>query len=82
MGRRAVAERGAPGQLRRDLTSIACADGSLLRFRAEAERSRSDNLLLVRSDYRAPSAASRERFPAAIALASGLGVVEHHRARW
>ena len=42
----------------------------------------SDNLLLVRSDYRAPFGSFSGTLPGGIALAHGLGVVEHHRARW
>jgi hypothetical protein len=65
-----------------DLTCIRCVDGSELSFRAEAERSRSDNLLIVSSDYRAPFGTFSGTLPGGIALAHGLGVVEHHRARW
>jgi len=66
----------------RDLTSIGCEDGSLLSFRAEAERARRENLLIVRSDYRAPFGTFAGTLPGGIALARGRGVVEHHRARW
>jgi uncharacterized protein DUF2804 len=65
-----------------DLSSIACQDGSELRFSAEAERARKDNLLVVRSDYRAPFGVFSGTLPGKIPLAHGLGVVEHHRARW
>ena len=65
-----------------DLSSISCADGSRLSFHAEAERARSDNLLIVRSDYRAPFGTFSGTLPGGIALARGRGVVEHHRARW
>ncbi|MCW3027115.1 MAG: hypothetical protein JWN81_326 [Solirubrobacterales bacterium] len=65
-----------------DLSSIRCADGSELRFRAEAERSRSDNLLIVSSDYRAPFGTFSGTLPGGVPLARGRGVVEHHRARW
>jgi len=64
------------------LTRIGCADGSELRFAAEAERARSDNLLLVRSDYRAPFGTFAGTLPGGIELASGIGVMEWHRARW
>jgi hypothetical protein len=65
-----------------DLSSIACEDGSLLSFTAEAERSRSDNLLIVRSDYRAPFGTFSGTLPGGVELARGHGVMEHHRARW
>ena len=65
-----------------DLTRIAAADGSQLRFTPEAERSRTENLLVVRSEYRAPFGTFAGTLPGGIELAHGLGVVEHHRARW
>jgi hypothetical protein len=65
-----------------DLRAIASDDGSELRFVPEAERSRRDNLLLVRSDYRAPFGRFSGTLPGDIPLAQASGVVEHHRARW
>jgi hypothetical protein len=65
-----------------DLSSIRSADGSELRFRAEAERSRRDNLLIVSSDYRAPFGSFSGTLPGGVPLAGGRGVVEYHRARW
>jgi hypothetical protein len=65
-----------------DLTRIRCDDGSQLSFRAEAERARRENLLIVRSDYRAPFGTFSGTLPGGIPLARGRGVVEHHRARW
>jgi Protein of unknown function (DUF2804) len=65
-----------------DLGTIACDDGSELRFAPEAERSRRENLLLVRSDYRAPFGTFSGTLPGEIPLAHALGVVEHHTARW
>jgi len=65
-----------------DLARISCEDGSELDFRAEAERSRKENLLIIRSDYRAPFGTFSGTLPGGIALAHGLGVVEHHRALW
>jgi hypothetical protein len=84
----------APVVFGADLSEITSEDGARLRFSAEAERARSENLLIVRSDYRAPfgafsgtlpgalSGAGRDTAAGPIALAHGLGVVEHHRARW
>ncbi|HEV7162470.1 MAG TPA: DUF2804 family protein [Solirubrobacteraceae bacterium] len=72
----------APVEFAADLTRIHCEDGSELSFQAEAERSRHDNLLLVSSDYRAPFGTFAGTLPGGVPLAHGLGVMEHHRARW
>jgi hypothetical protein len=84
---RAVWVEGTPHEVppvafAEDLRSIAAADGSLLRFSAEAERSRRENLLLLRSDYRAPFGSFSGALPGPIELAWGRGVMEHHRALW
>jgi hypothetical protein len=84
---RAVWVDGAPHEVppvsfALDLSSIDCEDGSQMRFRAEAQRARRENLLIVRSDYRAPFGTFSGALPGGIELAQGLGVVEHHRARW
>ncbi len=63
-------------------SGITSASGSRLRFTAEAERSRHESLLLVSSDYRAPFGTFAGTLPGGIELVRGLGVVEHHRARW
>jgi hypothetical protein len=72
----------APVEFAGDLRRIRGADGSELRFHAEAERSRHENLLVLKSDYRAPFGSFSGTLPGGIALAHGLGVVEHHRATW
>lgn len=72
----------APVSFAPDLSQIASADGSRLRFTAEAQRSRHENLLLVRSEYRAPFGTFTGTLPGGIELTHGIGVVEHHRARW
>jgi hypothetical protein len=75
--------REAPAvQFSEDLKRIACADGSTLRFHAEAERSHDANMIVVKSRYRAPFGAFSGSLPGGVALAHGLGVVEHHRAVW
>jgi Protein of unknown function (DUF2804) len=71
-----------PVEFSADLKRIRSADGSQLRFHAEAERARSENLLIVKSDYRAPFGSFSGMLPGGVALAHGLGVVEHHRALW
>jgi Protein of unknown function (DUF2804) len=65
-----------------DLRRVTGEDGSELRFHAEAQRSHSANLLIIKSDYRAPFGAFSGSLPGGVALAHGLGVVEHHRALW
>jgi hypothetical protein len=65
-----------------NLSCVSCEDGSELRFQAEVERSRKDNLLIVASDYRAPFGSFAGTLPGGVALARGLGVMERHRARW
>jgi hypothetical protein len=77
----------APVRFAADLRELSFDDGSRLSFAPEAQRARRENLLLVKSDYRAPFGSFAGTLPAAgggepIALAAGLGVVEHHRARW
>jgi hypothetical protein len=79
----------APVHFAADLSIIAstgqdidAAEATRLHFTAEAQRSRRENLLLVRSDYRAPFGTFAGTLPGGIELAHGLGVVEHHRARW
>jgi Domain of unknown function (DUF2804), C-terminal len=84
---RAVWRDGAPREAEPvrfspDLRRIAAAGGSELRFHAEAERSRSENLVIFKSDYRAPFGTFSGALPGGVALAHGLGVVEHHRALW
>jgi hypothetical protein len=72
----------APVSFSSDLRRIFGEDGSELRFHAEAERSHNADLLIVKSDYRAPFGAFSGSLPGGVALAHGLGVVEHHRAVW
>jgi hypothetical protein len=72
----------SPVTFARDLSSIRDADGSELRFTPEAERRRHENLLIVRSEYRAPFGVFAGTLPGGFELAHGLGVVEHHRAHW
>jgi hypothetical protein len=77
-----VSHEAPPVRFSENLCAIASEDGSELRFVPEAERSRSDNLLFLRSDYRAPFGWFSGTLPGAIPLAHAFGVVEHHRARW
>ncbi len=72
----------APVSFAGDLSRIRAEDGSELSFTPEAERRRKENLLIVRSDYRAPFGRFAGTLPGHIELAHGLGVSEHHRAHW
>ncbi len=77
-----VPHESAPVAFAEDLGAIRAEDGSELRFAAEAERARSENLLLVSSEYRAPFGTFSGTLPGGIELGAGRGVMEHHRARW
>lgn len=77
-----VAHEAPPVRFSADLGTIVAEDGSRLRFAPEAERSRHENLLVVRSDYRAPFGTFSGTLPGSIPLVNAIGVVEHHRARW
>jgi hypothetical protein len=74
----------APVRFATDLSEIVAADagGSRLGFAAEAVRRRRENLLVLSSDYTAPFGAFSGTLPGGVRLASGLGVMEHHRAKW
>jgi hypothetical protein len=61
---------------------VAFPDGSALRFAPEATRSRSDNLLLLRSDYTQPFGTFAGALEGGLELAEGFGVMERHSARW
>jgi hypothetical protein len=65
-----------PAPFAADLRSVAD-----LRFEAQAERRRDDNLLLLRSSYRQPFGRFTGRLDG-LALAEGFGVMERHEARW
>ncbi|MHB8242570.1 MAG: DUF2804 family protein [Solirubrobacteraceae bacterium] len=84
---RAVWVQGRPHEVgpvgfAEDLSRIDFDDGAELRFTAEAERSRHDNLLVLSSDYRAPFGTFSGGLSGGVELARGMGVMEHHRARW
>jgi hypothetical protein len=73
---------GGPVRFAGGLSAVAFAEGGALRFTAEAERERHDELLVVRSDYRQPFGTFAGELPGGLRLAAGLGVMERHRARW
>jgi hypothetical protein len=65
-----------------DLSAVRFAEGERLAFTAEAVRARRDNLVVVRSDYRQPFGTFTGSLPGVGPIAGGLGVMEHHVARW
>jgi hypothetical protein len=77
-----LAAEAAPVRFAADLSSVECEDGSRLLFTPEAERSRSEQLLIASSDYRAPFGTFAGTLPGGVELVRGLGVMEEHRARW
>jgi hypothetical protein len=80
-----VARETGPVRFAADLSEIVAEDpddGWRLDFAAEAVRRRSENLLVLSSDYTAPFGAFSGTLPGGIRLARGLGVMEHHRAKW
>ena len=84
---RAVWVDGVPSEVgsvrfAEDLSEVVAQDGSRLGFAAEAVRRRRENLLVVSSDYTAPFGTFSGTLPGGVRLASGLGVMEHHRAKW
>jgi hypothetical protein len=72
-----VPHEAPPVEFAPDLSHVGA-----LRFRAEAERRRHDNLLLVRSFYRQPFGTFSGRLPDGTELAEGYGVIEVLDARW
>ncbi len=72
-----------PGPSRFDgLEAIGFEDGSRIAFSAEQERQASQNLLLIRYEYRQPFGTFTGTLPGGIELKSGIGVMEHHDAWW
>jgi hypothetical protein len=65
-----------------ELQAIRFADGSRLEFAPESERYKRENRLLARYEYRQPFGTFSGTLPGGIELARGLGVMEHHDARW
>jgi hypothetical protein len=72
----------APVRFAPDLSAITGKDGEPLRFEAQAERSRNDNLLVFRSRYRQPFGRFSGTLPGGVELDHGYGVMERHEVRW
>ena len=72
----------APVSFSGALDAIAFRDGSALRFNGEATRSRTDDLLVFKSDYTQPFGTFTGTLEGGLELAEGFGVMERHTARW
>ena len=79
-----AAREVAPVTFTGDLDGVrfAADDGGELRFTAEAERARRDDLKLFVSDYRQPFGTFSGSLPGGVELAEGYGVMEWHDVRW
>ena len=77
-----VASEVGPTTFADDLQLVSFSEGGALRFSAEAERERRENLLLVRSSYRQPFGTFTGELPGGVELADGFGVMEEHHAKW
>ncbi|MGH2994624.1 MAG: DUF2804 domain-containing protein [Solirubrobacterales bacterium] len=64
------------------LEAIGFDDGARLGFEAECERTRDENLVLIRYSYRQPFGSFTGTLPGGLELERGLGVMEHHDAVW
>lgn len=64
-----------------DLSAVS-VEGGRLEFSAEAERRRDEDRPFVHYSYRQPFGTFTGTLPGGIELAEGLGVMEHHEARW
>ena len=65
-----------------DLEAITFDDGARLEFAAECERSKEENRIVARYAYRQPFGSFSGTLAGGIELERGLGVMEHHDARW
>lgn len=74
-----------PVRFSEDLDELWGSDGSVLRFDAEATRSRRENFGLLRSEYVQPFGRFRGMLPGGFDLSDqepAFGVMERHRALW
>lgn len=72
-----------PGPVRFDgLDAVDFDTGERLGFEAESERAKSENRIVVSYSYRQPFGRFAGTLPGGIELESGIGVMEHHDAKW
>jgi hypothetical protein len=83
---RAIWVAGAPSEPGRvsfeGLEAIVFDDGARLEFAGECERSKEENRVIARYSYRQPLGAFSGTLAGGLELDHGLGVMEHHDARW
>ena len=77
-----MASAVGPAHVASDLSGITFDDGAHLAFQQEAERARSDDLLLVRSSYRQPFGRFSGTLPGGLVVDEAFGVMEEHTAVW
>jgi hypothetical protein len=65
-----------------DMSAVDFSEGDRMEVAVEAVRERRDHLIVVRSDYRQPFGVFTGSLPGVGELSGGLGVMEHHVARW
>ncbi len=65
-----------------DLSAVDFAEGDRIEFAVEAVRERHDHLVVVRSDYWQAFGTVAGSLPGVGHVSGGLGVMEHHVARW
>ncbi len=71
-----------PVKFAEDLSYLAFPTGEQLDFTAEAERSRRENLLLIRSNYQQPFGTFSGTLPGVGEITNGFGVMEFHDVYW
>lgn len=72
----------APVAFAVDLSAVGFTEGGRLAFRPEAQRERHDHMLVLHSDYLQPFGTFDGSLPGVGRVQGGLGVMEHHVARW
>jgi hypothetical protein len=71
-----------PVEFEDGLAGVRSRDGSELRFHAWSAREDHANLLVFRTDYRAPFGTFSGTLPGGVALAEGYGVMEEYDVYW
>jgi hypothetical protein len=77
-----AAREAGPVVFAPDLSAVSFSEGGRLSFQEEAVRARRDHMVVIRSDYRQPFGRFAGSLPGVGPLHGGLGVMEHHIARW
>lgn len=75
-------EPSEPGPVEFEGLEAIVHDAGRLEFAAECERTKEEKRAFVSYSYRQPFGTFTGTLPGGIALARGLGVMEHHNAHW